>query len=325
MKHYFTLLFVSILFAASTQAQTFDYDFSAFSDTYTDLVNPTAATTMSWDDPLIDIPIGFSFSFEGSIGDVAYLGSSGYGAELSFENTSESGASLVAYASDIIDAGYQADEMVSIIAYQTTGTAGSRICKIEWKDVAFYNEVSDDGTNNQRISFQLWLYENSNLFEIRFGPNSITDNSVHDGNLTSGIRSFDFLTSSGYGHLAQGNPSAPTILSSTDEFEFFSVTLDDNPEDGMVYRFGASFVSVETPKENVNWNAYPNPTTGLLNLITGMDSAVQFELLDLSGRVLKNGQLFNTETLDITNFETGIYLVRMTAGSKVKTVQVVKK
>lgn len=324
MKQYFTLLFVSLLFAASTQAQTFNYDFSAFSDTYSDLLNPTAATTDTWDDPSLEIPIGFSFSFEGYVSDVAYLGNTGYGAEIAFDQSFGSGTSLVAYASDIIDTGYESDQLESIISYQTTGTAGSRICKIEWKEVGFYNEVTD-GSNNQRISFQLWLYENSNMFEIRFGSNSITDNSVHDDNLMCGIRGVDIMNASMYGHITTGNPSAPSILSTTDEIALFTTSLDGNPADGQVYRFGASFVGVENMEEEISWNAYPNPTAGVLNLVTGIDSAVQYDVLDLSGRVLQNGQLFNTEVLDITNFETGIYLVRMTAGSKVKTVQVVKK
>lgn len=313
------------MFGATTQAQTFNYDFSSFNDTYSDLTNATAATTESWDDPYLEIPIGFSFSFEGYISDIAYLGNTGYGGEISFDDTFGAATSLVAYASDIIDAGYNNDQLISLISYKTEGTAGSRICKIEWKDVAFYNEVLGSQSNNQRISFQLWLYENSNMFEIRFGSNSITDMTVHDENLTCGIRGVDVMSSSIYGHITQGNPAAPTILSSTNDLDLFSTSLDGNPANGMVYRFGATFVNVETPEEKVSWNAYPNPTSGVLNLVTGMDSAVQFEVLDLSGRVLSNGQLFNQQTIDISDFETGIYLVRMTADSKVKTMQIVKK
>ncbi|MDG1261123.1 MAG: T9SS type A sorting domain-containing protein, partial [Flavobacteriales bacterium] len=128
------------------------------------------------------------------------------------------------------------------------------------------------------------------------------------------------------GHVTTGDPSNPTITSSAEEIILVTSGLYNNPSNGTVYRFGSSFVGVEDePQAELGWSAFPNPTDGLLTLYTGNPEAVQFDVYDLAGRIVNSGTIFNTEVLDIQAFESGIYLVRMTQGNEVRTVQIVKQ
>ena len=74
--------------------------------------------------------------------------------------------------------------------------------------------------------------------------------------------------------------------------------------------------------------AYPNPTSGKINLNVTNAKAKQLHLSlsDLSGRVLRTKVLDSEETvLDISNLNTGIYLLSVTSGKKTKIVKIEKR
>lgn len=328
MKNFYTALFAFLL-SAGVSAQTFNYEFSAFTSDYEDLTDATLAIDYSWDDPNIPIPIGFSFSFEGLVNDTIYISDYSVGGMLVLDPLADPIDFLIAYSSDLTDAGYNEGEYLSPISYKTEGEPGYRICKIEWKEAAFYNEVSGGQTPANLVSFQLWLYENTNDFEIHFGPHTIKDfELVHDdGWLTTGIIQDIGLFEGNItmGHVTTGDPSNPTITSSAEEIILVTSGLYNNPSNGTVYRYGSNFVGVDEPETELGWSAFPNPTDGQLTLYTGNPEAVLFDVYDLAGRVITSGTIFNTEVMNIQSFESGIYLVRMTQGNEVKTVQIVKQ
>ncbi len=53
------------------------------------------------------------------------------------------------------------------VFYQTTGTTGSRVLVIEWNNAGNYNATSDT------FSFQLRIYEGTNVIEFDYGPRSV--------------------------------------------------------------------------------------------------------------------------------------------------------
>ncbi|MEZ4800124.1 MAG: hypothetical protein R2809_10190 [Flavobacteriales bacterium] len=73
---------------------------------------------------------------------------------------------MVPYLSDVMNA--SETEVVSEINYQVDGEEGSRIVKVEWKNVGFYDEFAANGTFNNITNFQLWIYETDNSFDFRF-------------------------------------------------------------------------------------------------------------------------------------------------------------
>lgn len=314
------LLSALLLTSLTLSAQTFNYNFSTFTAAYAPLTGTENATSSSWDDPNIAVPIGFSFSFEGYVSDQLYF--TGLGGILAFDQGLGSVNTMVVYTSDLVDAGYDEGVMETPIRYKTEGAVGSRIFKMEWPNVAFYNNV---GTANEaRVSIQLWLYENSNDWEVRFGPNDIPNfEDAHDGLLSCGILSYGIggIT----GHLTTGPGDSPSILTIDDEFDLANATLTSDPSNGRVYRFGSTFVSVEENLENNNWTVYPNPATDNVLISTDSDELVQYDLLDLSGRIIENGQIVQQKRLDVSEFETGIYLIRLSTPSSIKTLQLVVK
>ncbi len=314
------LLSAFLLTSLSLSAQTFNYTFSTFNAAYAPLTGTENATSTTWDDPEISVPIGFTFSFEGFASDQVYF--TGLGGVLAFDQGLGLANNMVVYSSDLIDAGYDDGVSETPIRYKTEGAVGSRIFKMEWPNVAFYNNV---GTNEEaRVSIQLWLYENSNDWEVRFGPSDIPNfEDAHDGLLFCGILNYGIggIT----GHLTTGPGNSPTITTIENEFDFASATLTSDPSNGTVYRFGSAFVSVEENIDNNNWTAYPNPATDNVLISTDSDELVSYDLLDLSGRIIENGQIVQQKRLDVSEFETGIYLIRLSTASSIKTLQLVVK
>ena len=78
-----------------------------------------------------------------------------------------------------------------------------------------------------------------------------------------------------------------------------------------------------------NIAVYPNPANDQLNvqLIFAESNAVNIELLDLSGKMVaspnKNQAISpNQYTLDVTDLSKGIYILKVTNGTKVSTSKV---
>lgn len=79
--------------------------------------------------------------------------------------------SMMPYEADMTDRGFNnSSAAVSPISYLTTGVAGSRIGKIEFRNAGFYNDI----TTNDFINFQIWLYESTNIIEYRYGASNVT-------------------------------------------------------------------------------------------------------------------------------------------------------
>jgi hypothetical protein len=321
MKHFLTVLLLAIAF--SGQSQILNYDFSTFTSEYSDLTNPTVITTETWDDPDLVIPVGFDFMFEGIIYNELFIGLS-TGGLLIFQNGATTANALIAYSSDLIDVGYNDGEILSPISVQTSGTPGAQICKVEWKNCGFYNQV-DEGIFPDRVSFQLWLYEGSNDIEIHFGPNTVKDFSVHDGWLTYGILQNADLNSGDiqFAHMLSGSSNNPTLVSTADLNTMFTLTLDTTPENGRVYRFASTVVSAPEVESNFGFNVYPTVTDGLINVQTSTNAPGTLEVRSISGQLLMQEIVKQTAQLDLSGLSAGCYFIRLVESNQ--TMKVIKQ
>lgn len=321
---------LALLISSGLVAQTFPYEFSVLTETYTDLEGSTSLNNgQVWDDPEYIIPIGFDFNFFGNTSSTLFM--TGVGAGFFFPVETDFAHILFPYSSDIIDAGYANDESLSNISYITEGEPGSQIFKMEWNNCGFYNEVADLGVANNIVNLQMWLYEGSNDIEVRFGPNSIkSDGLVHDGFLTTlfaeevGMQQ-DTLTSV---FALQGDPQAPNVFASEDINELFTQTfLEEDPSNGTVYHFGSTFVSVEDePAARENWLVWPSVVTDQLNIQIDNDSPVQFVLHNLAGQQVVDQQLQDRlSTISLAHLPAGIYMVRLQQDLSVQTYKIVKQ
>ena len=321
MKHLLTLGFFALTILG--QSQVLNYNFSTFTNEYSDLTNPIVLTTETWDDPELVVPIGFDFLFEGASYNELYIGY-GLGGFIIFQNGATLANAIIATSADIIDVGYNDGEVMSPISYQVSGTPGSQICKIEWKNCGFYNQA-EEGIFPDRVSFQLWIYEGSNDFEIRYGQNTVKDFSVYDGWLTHGILQNASLVSNelGYGHVLSGSTNAPTLVSSSDEMTLFTATLDATPENGRVYRFASTIVSAPELINESTLNVFPTVTDGFVTVNSNLDSPVQIDVLSISGQILMQTSVTRSLQLDLSGLSAGCYFVRLVDSNQ--TVKVIKQ
>jgi uncharacterized protein YjdB len=229
MKKVYLFLFL-LLLGTRMQAQTATaYGFTAFTNPYVSISSTgTVTTSLGIDDvTLTGIPIGFSFTFCGISYTAVSASSNGW---LSLANSGS--VEYNNYPSLIPSAGFLAgywDDLSGQVSptspaipayYSTTGSSPNRIFTFEWKNWSPYNYTGSVGTG--LISFQIKLYEGTNVIDYCYGPSTIAGMGATIGiaNSTS-----DWQTLPNVG-------ASPTPSSST-----FTNTLATSPAANQVYRW----------------------------------------------------------------------------------------
>jgi hypothetical protein len=233
------LLALLLLSGGAARAQVSAYTFAASAGTFTAL--PASATTVAAvqaDDAVsAALPLGFTFSYDGSDYTQVVVSSNGFisfniaGAS-SFDNALATGAAanrpLAAPLWDDM-AGTDASSRAS---YEVTGTAGSRVFTFEWLNWKWYRFAKAPG-----ISFQARLYEGSNVVEFVYRPEAgalTAAASIGLSGLGTGSGSFLSLNNSG---------TAPTA-SSTSE----TTNINTKPAAGQTYTFTPSAATCIAPR-----------------------------------------------------------------------------
>lgn len=197
----------------------------------------------------------------------------------------------------------------SHIGYQVEsyGPCQHQILKIEWRNMTLICQDSLLGD----VSFQLWIYEEGNRVELRYGPQfniSATENC--EGNRWSylGPR----LSKEG------GGPFA--II--TDSYEQPTLVQGNNPSvanayniqraiapTGTVYRFQPIPLMPETA-----FLVGPNPSSGEVFIESFAENCEPFRitLADLRGRVYLQAETSASSVpLDLNGFQPGWYILRL--------------
>ncbi|MEI6408536.1 MAG: fibronectin type III domain-containing protein [Bacteroidota bacterium] len=217
---------------ASESALASAYTFSATSGTFTPLTGATDVNTIEADDVVsASLPIGFSFTFEGTSYTNVKASSNGW---LSFNplagsvNSGTGNATsadvtnlpLLAPLWDDIDGRATGGSTAS---YLTTGTAPNRVFTFEW-----LNWEWDYLSTNPVISFQVKLYETTNRVEFVYRQESA---AVNNTGLSPGA-SIGIMTSSTNYKMLDGTGATPNALNAT-----FTTNLLTKPATGQIYRF----------------------------------------------------------------------------------------
>ncbi|TAG29596.1 MAG: T9SS C-terminal target domain-containing protein [Sphingobacteriia bacterium] len=246
-----TIAILLVIFCSLHLKAQIYYSFSATQGNYSSLTTATTAPlTAAFPSAknLLDesfsnnIPIGFSFNYNGTNYNTIHLNSNGYvslGAAFLASSTSNpmyeinelrngvglKGATrpLIAPFWDNLLLGSQAD-----ISYTTSGNTPNRIFTTQWK-----NMIWESGT--PALSFQLKLFETSNIIEFIYQSESglgginksasigITSSTVRSSAYNSDSLSFLSVTSTG------ANATANKFIE-TD-------TINKKPESGQIFRF----------------------------------------------------------------------------------------
>ncbi|WP_163401418.1 LamG-like jellyroll fold domain-containing protein [Flavobacterium fluviatile] len=221
-----------------------NYCFSASSRAYDNLLGTTDVPGLaaSADDALSSsVALPFTFNFAGSFYSNIRVSSNGW---ITFgspnPNASQNYTNNVANANIIkpaLFALWDDIELTIVPKYVVSGTAPNRIFKLE-----FSRQKWDYAGPNDAISFQIWLYEKSNIIEYIYKQGS---GALRNPSATIGI----YDANSNY-LLLNNSSSSPTPSSSS-----FTFTINTKPAAGQVYRFtpppsisypGNAFISTGT-------------------------------------------------------------------------------
>jgi hypothetical protein len=78
------------------------------------------------------------------------------------------------------------------------------------------------------------------------------------------------------------------------------------------------------PLEDNSFNVYPNPSSGLLKIVTESVSDQTVRIIDLNGRLVYSGILkTNTIEVDLQGLPKGTYLLQLISGNKISTKKII--
>lgn len=314
-----TLLFAALIAANfSLKAQNFPYNFSVSSATYTPLDNAVSLNQGTpWDDPDFTLPLGFPFGMFGNTGTNLYISEMFLGG---FINTGLNAQGkiqtfMLTFA-DLVDGGYNGFQSLSEISYKIEQTAGGKIFKLEYNDAGFYSEVLDSNTFNNKMSAQVWFYENSNDIEVHFGPSSIPNPEIafegFDGPMMGFLENMDFNTGV-FDHIwyLYGSTSNPDInYIDINGFDTLQHVLVGQPTEGTVYKFAAIIpASVKENAASVSQSlVYPTVTASVLNVVN-VAPENGYTITSISGQIV--AQRTSTEgIIDVSALTPGAYFIR---------------
>jgi hypothetical protein len=263
--------------------------------------------------------MGFTLNIDGkTTSDFSYLSGGGFGP--STDTIGIINSFFAFTGSDLIDRGAISGTASSPLRYTTTGTTPNRIFKFEAFNAGFYDEGDLYGTLDDSINFQMWVYETTNIVELRFGASKITNPSdyFYFGNAPMFGYGKDFNMDSftiTKGYSLTGTPSAPSIDSFTDLMSSTFPTLSSYPASGTVYRFIPKAVASSIGESAIatKFQVYPTITADNITIIADNIAATSGKFIDINGKVItviqniENGK----NTFDVSNLASGNYLLEI--------------
>lgn len=123
-----------------------------------------------------------------------------------------------------------------------------------------------------------------------------------------------------YHYDANGNRIEKTIVYNTQKNAESDST--ENPGEEYVFKFGEE--ESKEKEEPIVIKAYPNPTQGKIHLKINLNKTVDYVLYEANGRKIKSGRIIKQGNLNIYEEKPGMYLLRIKAGDKQKTIKVLK-
>ena len=323
---------LSALLAASigsAHAQS-GYTFSIPSgQAYTTLIN--LGTSISggavWDDDTFSAPIPFTFHLDGRPITRLHVTNDGgltvIGRRSAVGDTS---TGFVPIGADLRDRGTGTAASRSRIWYHTTGTSPSRVFRLEYLGAGF----AADSANADTANFQVWLYETSNIVEIRYGASRITPANLPDYfTFSNGMpfvgyfKNVDFENGT-FGKLfyLRGANAAP-FLDSAILPSIPTTGLANFPASGTVYRFtptgnGGSTSVSEAVAAARSLKLYPTVATEAVMVEWAGAGGESYQILSSAGALVGVGRLQRgTQSIAVNWLPTGTYNLRVAGGGHV--------
>ncbi len=305
------------------------YNFTKLNAPYTNLSGATSLSAgVVWDDTVVVAPIGFNFKFINNTNssDSIFFSTWGF---LAFRNDYLHatapiwmGRSMIPFAGDLQEKSYDiGGPALSDISYQTTGTAGSRIFKLECKNIGFWGDTALVDS----LNFQVWLYENTNVIEFHYGPSHLDSNAWYwqDGGCRVGIYNDVTVDTISFNYTVNncsyvtGDSSTASLNNVTTPFDFFlpnpNYVLTGGPNNGKVFRFTPSNnVGIENPNELFKY-VRVNSFLESSQIVVEQDGEVNsYNLMNVNGQSVKQNKLDKyTTSISTLGMSTGVYFLKV--------------
>jgi hypothetical protein len=214
---------------------------------------------------------------------------------------------FVPIEADLIDRGLHVKKALSAIQYQTSGTVGNRIFKIEWKNVAAENDYPHGCMHlDHYLNYQLWFYEAGQHIEFRYGPSSqdaIRYFSIETQGIFAGIYGSKQL---GFEDLAIcGAPGNPHLGCEKG-------LLWDIPAAGTVYRLSPRPTLAKSTSDLLatTLEVQQDLWQDVVQVKTKGGSSL-LQLFNLQGQLLLESQLHEQKaSISLAGLPAGMYLLR---------------
>jgi|GEM_PF-352630 len=297
------------------------YTFSTFTAVYQPITGISLTSGLKWDDPNLPVSPGFNFKLYNDQGTTINFAEGNY---ITFDNPNVSILTLASpMFEDICDRAFKPSSNsegdpggVSDISYTVTGTAGSRICKIQVQNAGFFEEQLANDTSVSSVNFQVWLYETSWDIEFRFGAVDIQNPSINLQNPNGFIcglgEKVDLNTANNQSsNLLSGPHTNPTMVALTTNV---NEVIAGAIESGRVYKFSRVVVNpvgITTASTTKPLSLYPNPASSELfisNISHDTENAF-IEFYDVTGKKIHSEKLKNR--INLSTFNKGVYVVKI--------------
>lgn len=310
------VLLILSLFLASSGIHAQSYTFLVGPSTpYQELDAPTVLTNSSevWDDPGLTIPVSFPFQFFGN-NVTAFYTHLGLGSDLYTEESPDVASSPMISAGllDIADRGFPSGPSVSSISYQVVGAAGSRILKVQWKNVGLLDDIEQNETSTDFLNFQIWFYETSNKIEMHYGTGQLQDFSFYGNFPVTLVKAVGYQSQLIEDiHYLTGSQTNPSMVVSDDIDQFIENSLTGLPSSGTVYVFNPiSSVNVGEVAFNDDVLMFPNPSTDFVTIQSDV-TIKNIVIRDVLGREVLKTEIASAP-ISVASLPTGNYLVELT-------------
>ncbi|GAA4353226.1 hypothetical protein GCM10023185_13670 [Hymenobacter saemangeumensis] len=188
--------------------------------------------------------------------------------------------------------------------YQTSGTAGNRVCTIEWRNVRWSPAAA-----GPVFSCMVRLFEGTNVVQFQYlqGSTSAAGSTRSASVGLGGLMAGNFMSLSDLNLTATASTTTETssIASRATSGRIFTFT----PTGGLASRAGRDLTPLELA---------PNPAQTQVK-VQGHDARQAVELLDAQGRLVRTLPL-GSSTIALQDLARGLYLVR--AGARTQRLVV---
>lgn len=233
------------------------------------------------------------------------------------------------------------------VYYETTGPAGNRIFKVEFRNVGLYIDTLGLDT----LNFQIWLYENDYAIEYRAGYSNVPSsvfaqdfselttgkefivsgllNNPGDSLATTDTSVQFFHTASLTGVTFNDYVSKISHLNTSNQAVLDNFLLKRFPPLGSVIRMVPNIPSSIGDINNQMATIYPNPSTDgifTVQLESAIKDNVQVMVFNVAGQQIFNSKMQgNNQQIDLSQAPAGTYFCRIINGEQTGVFELVRR